>query len=103
MGRVLLVCRLAVRDIRGHAAQAVLMLLAVTVATSVLTLGLALQGVTSRPYQQTRAATRGPDVVASLQHPGQAAALIRASGVAGHSGPYPLVFAILHAWPHGRG
>ena len=63
MGRVLLVCRLAARDMRHHVAQAVLLLLAVTAATTMLTLGLALHGVTSHPYQQTRAATRGPDVV----------------------------------------
>ena len=41
-----------------------LLLLAITAATTTLTLGLALHGVTSQPYQQTRAATAGPDVVA---------------------------------------
>jgi putative ABC transport system permease protein len=54
-----------------------------------------LHGVTSHPYQQTRAVTRGPDVVAYLGTPGRAAALAHASGVTGHSGPYPLVDAIL--------
>ncbi len=68
MGRVLLVCRLAALDMRRHVTQAVL-LLAITAATIVLTLGLALHGVTSQPYQQTRAATRGPDVVAYLRTP----------------------------------
>ena len=95
MGRVLLVCRLSVRDIQRHAAQALLLLLAVTAATTVLTLGLALHGVTSQPYQHTRAVTRGPDVVAYLGTPGQAAALTHASGVTAASGPYPLVYAIL--------
>ena len=95
MGRVLLVCRLAVRDMQRHVAQAVLLLLAVTAATTVLTLGLALHGVTSQPYQRTRAVTRGPDVVAYLGAPGQAAALTRASGVTAASGPYPLLNAIL--------
>ena len=66
MGRVLLVGRLAARDLRHHPAQAVLLLLAITAATAMLTLGLALHGVTSQPYQQTRAATNGPDVVAYL-------------------------------------
>ena len=41
-----------------------LLLLAITAATATLTLGLALHGVTNQPYQQTRAATNGPDVVA---------------------------------------
>jgi len=73
----------------------------------VLTLGLALHGVTSHPYQQTRAATRGPDVVAYLpvvhqpgrqsQPPAGETALIRTPGVAGHSGPYPLVGALVRA------
>ena len=66
MGKLVLTGRLAGRDIRRHPAQAILLLLAITAATAVLTLGLALHGVTSHPYQQTRAATNGPDVVAYL-------------------------------------
>ena len=107
MGKVLLVGRLAARDLRHRPAQAVLLLLAITAATATLTLGLALHGVTSQPYQQTRAATNGPDVVAQLpvlhqpgrqpQPPPQATALIRAPGVTGHSGPYPLVGALVRA------
>ncbi len=64
MGKIVLVARLAARDIRRHKAQAVLLLLAITAATTTLVLGLALNGVTSHPYQQTRAATNGPDLVA---------------------------------------
>ncbi len=95
MGKFLLVGRLAARDLRRHKAQAVLLLLAITAATTVLALGLALSGVTSQPYQQTRAATKGPDVVGSLNTSGQATALIHASGVSAASGPYPLVYAVL--------
>src|SRR5215469_4933004 len=105
MGRILLVCRLAARDLRRHPAQAALLLLAITAAATTLTLGLALHGVTSQPYQQTRAATNGPDVVAYLPvihqpgrrpgPPAQATALTRAPGVTGHSGPYPFASAIL--------
>src|ERR1700685_4055161 len=97
MGQTLLVIRLAARDIRRHKAQPVLLVLAITAATTVLALGLALQGVTSRPYQQTRAQTRGPDVAAYLASPGQAAALIHASGVTAASGPYPLAYTVLQA------
>jgi putative ABC transport system permease protein len=112
MGKIVLVGRLAARDLRRHPAQAALLLLAITAATAVLTLGLALHGVTSQPYQQTRAATSGPDVVARLGGPDlgphgpqqsgpapQVAAevrtLVHAPGVTGHSGPYPVASAAL--------
>ncbi len=108
LSRSLLIGRLAGRDLRYRPAQAVLLLLAIAAATTTLTLGLALHGVTSQPYQRTRAATNGPDVVAYLpvtHRPGQvssppaqaAAALTHAAGVTGHSGPYPLVGAVLRA------
>ena len=107
MGKLLLVARLAGRDLRRRPAPAVLLLLAITAATATLTLGLALHGVTSHPYEQTRAATNGPDVVAYLPvlhrpghlspPPAQARALTRAPGVTGHSGPYPLVGATVRA------
>jgi putative ABC transport system permease protein len=108
MGRALLVARLAVRDLRHRPAEAVLMLLAVMAATATLALGLVLDGVTGNPYQQTRAATRGPDVVASYTDlppmPRNATptaaraafrALARARGVTGHDGPYPVAWATL--------
>src|SRR5712692_4477011 len=112
MGKIFLVWRLAARDLRHRPAQAVLLLLAITAATAVLTLGLALHGVTSQPYQQTRAATSGPDVVAELggasagpHGPGQARpgpqvltearALVHAPGVTAHSGPYLVAGAVV--------
>jgi putative ABC transport system permease protein len=113
MGKFLLVGRLAARDLRCRPAQAVLLLLAIAAATTTLTLALALHGVTSHPYEQTRAATDGPDVVAQLssaavrhgpgqQNPGpqilaQVNALLHASGVTGHSGPYLLAGAVVRA------
>ncbi len=116
MGKILLVGRLVARDLRHRPAQAALLLLAITAATSILTLGLALHGVTSQPYQQTRASTNGPDVVAQIAGPGawphgpgqvspqaqaqaqaQARALARAPGVTGHSGPYLLASAVIRA------
>jgi putative ABC transport system permease protein len=107
VGTILLIGRLVARDLRHRPAQALLLLLAITAATTMLTLGLALHGVTSQPYQQTRAATNGPDVVAQMPAvhqaggrallPAQATALIRAPGVSSHSGPYPLVGALVRA------
>ena len=105
MGRILLIGRLVARDLRHHPTEAVLLLLAITAATTTLTLGLALHGVTSHPYQQTRAATGGPDVVAQFggipgnTGPGttrqQAKALAHLAGVTGYSGPYPIATAAL--------
>jgi ABC-type lipoprotein release transport system permease subunit len=115
MGQTLLVARLAARDIRRHKAQAVLLLLAITAATTTLVLGLALNGVTNHPYQQTRAATNGPDVVAQIggfllsgprrgptpisaaQVQAETRTLTSRPSVTGYSGPYPVASAILRA------
>jgi putative ABC transport system permease protein len=115
MGKTLLVARLAARDIRRHKSQAILLLLAITAATTTLVLGLALNGVTNQPYQQTRAVTNGPDVVAQiggflLSGPGRGPApisvaqveadtrtLTHLSGVTGFSGPYPVASVILQS------
>ena len=101
-GRVVLLFRLARQDIRHHLAQAVLLVVAIAAATAVLSLAFALNGVITNPYQQTMAATKGPDVVAQSGNDpytgvtspaGLAAleALNHARGVVAHSGPYPIV------------
>ncbi|MDA8284893.1 MAG: hypothetical protein M0Z42_16740 [Actinomycetota bacterium] len=95
MGKLLLVSHLAIPDVRHHLAQAVLILVAIAAATATLTMGLALHGVTSRPYQQTRAATKGPDVVAYTQSSAQAERLANAQGVTAHSGPYAMIYAVV--------
>jgi putative ABC transport system permease protein len=108
-GRALLVFRLARQDIRRHAAQAVLLVVAIAAVTTVLTLAFALNGVNnaenavnSNPYQQTMAVTKGPDVLAQSSPetngttPADLAALAalnHAKGVAAHSGPYPMAMA----------
>lgn len=115
MGRVLLVLRLAARDVRRHPAQAALLVATITAATATLTLGLVLHGVVQTPYKSTRAATAGPDVVAQVEPPqpgpngtavgvsrasvNRAAlnALTRARGVVAHSGPYTLADTTLTA------
>jgi putative ABC transport system permease protein len=66
MGKIRLIGRLVGRDLRRRPGPAVLLVLAITAATATLTLGLVLRGVTNQPYQQTRAATNGPDVVAQI-------------------------------------
>ena len=110
MGRLLLIGRLALRDLRYRPGQAILLLLAITAATATLTLGLALNGVTSRPYLRTQAATNGADVTASVfpagtngTRPADLAALTplaSAAGVTAASGPFPVAFATLRAGGH---
>ena len=116
MGQVLLVGRLAVRDLRRRRIEAALLLLAMMAATTTLTLGLVLRDAASDPYQSTRDATNGPDVVASVarevgEWPHDPADLVldqpanlsgleelaSAPGVIGHSGPYPVTSAGLQA------
>lgn len=109
MGRILLVFRLAARNLRRRPVEAALLLLAIMAATTTLTLGLALHGVTDNPYQSTREATAGPDVVASvgpnpvgpnLATPADLAgleALADAPGVVDQSGPYPATVAEIEA------
>ncbi len=126
MGRIALVGRLVAGNLRRRPVEAMLLLLAIVAATATLTIGLILSGVTSRPYLRTRAATAGPDVVASVSptfggptgpgssstagqsSPGGPAtprppdvalltALEHAPGVTGHGGPYPLTWATMRA------
>jgi ABC-type lipoprotein release transport system permease subunit len=68
--------------------------------TTTLTLGLVVRGVATDPYQTTREATAGPDVVANAGAPEELAsleALTDAPGVIGHSGPHPVAKAVLKA------
>ncbi len=110
MGSIRLAGRLVGRDLRHRPWPAALLVLAITAATATLTLGLVLHGVTNQPYLQTRAATKGPDVVAQIDpwqeggvparvgQTGIAAEVRRltdAAGVAGYSGPYPVASAVL--------
>jgi putative ABC transport system permease protein len=102
MGRILLILRLAARDLRRRPLEAAMVLLVIAAASTTLTVGLALRGATDRPYGQTRAATAGPDTVAGFVRedgrpvdPADVDTLAHTSGVTGHSGPYPLVSATL--------
>ena len=121
LGRFLLIYRLGARDLRHRPAQAILLVLAIAAGAATLTLGLAVQGTTNNPYARTRAATNGPDVVATVltggsapgptttTKPGggapvqaQATALLplrHAPGVAASSGPFPVSWTLLHHGP----
>jgi len=109
VGGLVLVFRLAARNVRRRPVEAALLVLAIMAATTTLTLGLALHGVTDNPYQRTQEATAGADVVASVgpqqlgpnrATPADLAALedlADAPGVVEHSGPYPASTAELEA------
>jgi putative ABC transport system permease protein len=111
VGKLLLVCRLAARDLQRRRGEAVMLLVVIMAATTALTLGLVLRGVTAQPYQQTREATAGPDVIATA-FPGSSgppadpaglagvAPLTHARGVIAHTGPFPVAFPVLRANGH---
>ncbi|MGI5242489.1 FtsX-like permease family protein [Dactylosporangium sp. CA-139066] len=101
-GRLRLVLRLLLRDLRRRPTETVLLLVAIAAATGTLTLGLALDDVAARPYEQTRSLTAGPDVVLTPRLTGddalaQLAAAAGADGVAAHSGPFPIAFVTMTA------
>src|SRR5262245_9268890 len=106
MGRLLLITRLAARDLRRRPGEAALLLLAITAAAAALTLGLTVHDVARDPYERTREATAGPDVVATAPAgpaPADVAGLEEladAPGVVAHSGPYPVTGMVLAA--HGQ-
>jgi len=112
-GQVVLVWRLAVRDLRRHPVEALMALLVIATAATTLTVALALSGVTNQPYQQTRLATAGPDVIAiegggpvsaqpvsSAQLAAAVASLTTAPGVIAHSGPYPTAYSAVRFRGH---
>jgi putative ABC transport system permease protein len=111
-GQAMLVSRLAARDLRRRPVEALMVLLVIAAAATTLTVAFALSGATSRPYQQTRLATAGPDVVAieggggpaqpvsSAQLAATVASLTTAPGVTANSGPYPAVYSAVRFRGH---
>ncbi|MEV5988790.1 FtsX-like permease family protein [Streptomyces sp. NPDC052051] len=91
MGHLLLIARLILRDTRRHPGEALMFLLVVTLAGASLTLGAATTNAVSTGYANTRAATAGPDVMASTLSPdpsGLADRLAHAPGVTALGGPF---------------
>jgi hypothetical protein len=113
-GQVVLVSRLAARDLRCRPVEALMVLLVIATAAATLTVAFAVSGVTNKPYQQTRLATAGPDVIAveggggpgpaqpvsAAQLAATAASLSTAPGVTGHSGPYPTAYTVIRFRGH---
>ena len=112
-GQAVLISRLAARDLRRRPVEALMVFLVIAAAATTLTVAFALSGVTSKPYQQARLATAGPDVIAvegggpgpaqpvsSAQLAAAVASLTTAPGVIAHSGPYPTAYSAVRFRGH---
>jgi putative ABC transport system permease protein len=101
MGRLTLIARLALRDLRHRPVEALLVLVAITATTATLALGLMLRGAsTDQSYRQTRAVTVGPDVVAtnvSTSYLPSVLAQAKKAGAATIGGPYPVASVLMSA------
>ena len=103
MGHLLLMWRLILQDMRRRPGETLMFLLAVTIATSSLTLGLAADNAVATGYAKTCAATAGPDVMATttdLGTSGFASRLARLPGVTAVGGPFFAFDTTVRA--HGR-
>lgn len=89
-----LVARLAWHNMRHRRASSVLLLLALSTATTALSLAVSLDAAAQAPWDHTRTATRGADVLvtAGPDH-ARISAWRDAPGVAASSGPWPVAFA----------
>jgi ABC-type antimicrobial peptide transport system permease subunit len=104
-GRALLIWRLVIGDVKRRRVQSLLLVVMIVTTTTTLTLGLALHHTSQSPFVRTRAATKGPDLVASngpapgssRPSPTQFAPLIHARAVAATAGPFPVAFTRLTA------
>jgi putative ABC transport system permease protein len=106
MGRLLLIRRLVIGDVKRRWVQSLLLVAMVVTTTTTLALALALHHASQNPFERTRAATKGPDYVAqngpapgSAQgpSPSQFAPLIHAQAVGATAGPFPVAFTRLTA------
>ncbi len=103
MGRVLLIWRMVVGDIKRRPVQSLLLLVMIATTTTTLSLGLALRHASESPFARTRAATKGPDSVAENgPAPGsgrpslhQFAPFFHDRWVAATAGPFPVAFTRL--------
>lgn len=108
MGRLLLVARLAVKDVLRLPGEAAML---VVVATAALRLGLVLHKVTAHPYATTKQERSTPDAIATyfVSSAGAAASaaarqkvapMAQAKDVVAATGPLPVAFPVLRANGH---
>jgi putative ABC transport system permease protein len=105
VGRMLLISRLVIGDIRRRWVQSLLLVVMVLTTTTTLTLALTLHHDSQNPFARTKAATKGPDFVAEngpapgsgRPSPAQFAPLLHVHGEAATAGPFPVAFTRLTA------
>lgn len=97
MGRTLIALRPALRDLRRRPAQSLLLLIIIAATAATLTLGLLVRGAADDPWDRTRAATAGPDAVATAADTAALRDLARAPGVVEAGTPYPVLSTTLRA------
>ena len=107
MSRIRLGVRLAARDLRRRGTETILLLIALAVAATTLTIGLVLHGQTAAPFALTRARTAGPDVVAAVfptpnntvtaADRARLRAIARRPQVSSRSKLFPTTWASIHA------
>jgi putative ABC transport system permease protein len=95
-GPLRLAGRLAARDLRRRPATGLLLLVALTAATTTMTLALVVRGSAEAPWDQTFAATDGPHIAATTFDADDATAsamadLAAAPEVVARAGPFPLL------------
>lgn len=103
MGHLLLTWRLILHDVRRHPIEALVFLVAVTLAIASLTLGLTARTALATAYLKTRAATAGPDITAittDRDPSGLAGRLADTPGVAAQAEPIFAFDTMIRA--HGR-
>ncbi|GAA3300632.1 FtsX-like permease family protein [Dactylosporangium vinaceum] len=101
-GRLLIIGRLLVRDVRRTWLETALLVVAIGAATATLSLGFALNAIAASSYQQTRAATNGPDAAAEPLGTGDAVlpdleAVANNPDTIASSGPFPIAYLMMSA------
>jgi ABC-type antimicrobial peptide transport system permease subunit len=86
-----LVVRVAFRNLRHRPLSALLLLVALTAATTTLTLAFAVGAAARAPWDRTFDQTRGADVIANSESVADLTALAHAPGVVSSLGPAPYV------------
>jgi putative ABC transport system permease protein len=90
MKRLLIILDLAWRNVRRRPGGAALLLIAISAATTTLTMALSVQNSVQDPWGRTFAQTDGAQILANSAHLDLLNALSHASGVTGAIGPFPL-------------
>jgi putative ABC transport system permease protein len=90
MNRLRIIQGLAWRNLRRRPGGAALLLIAMSLATTTLTMALSVQDGAQAPWDRTFTQTDGAQILANSEHPDLLGALTHAPGVVGSIGPFLL-------------